>query len=81
MLSPRRKMKNYRVILTFPAPDAKRAAVMVACPELLPRETRMRVADVDRGRTIRLALVLGLTIAFWLTVAIGVIEAWRRIPS
>ena len=73
-------MSKYRVTLTFQARSIQDAAEIVCSPERLPREARMQIQDVDHRRTIRLALVLGVTIAFWLAVGTGLAHVWRILP-
>jgi hypothetical protein len=73
-------MNTYRVILTFEARDVHEAAEIVTRPERLRQLSRMRIQDVDRQRTIRLALVLGATIAFWVAFGTGLVHAWRMLP-
>ena len=73
-------MSKYRVILTLDAKNIDEAAAIICSPERLPREARMRIEDVDVRRTIRLALVLGATIAFWLAVGTGLVHAWKILP-
>lgn len=71
---------KYRVIITTAALSEDESALVGEFVDRLPAGSTVHVENLSQRKTIRLALVLGATIAFWLALATGLICAWRRIP-
>ena len=70
-------MRRYRVVMTFQARSIEEAAAIVADPERMPRDSKMRVVDADQWRAFKRATFVGLVVGFWFVVAAVVSHVWR----
>jgi hypothetical protein len=72
---------KYRVIITTAALSEDQALLVGEFMDRLPAGSTVQVENLTQRKTIRMALILGLVIAFWIAVGTGLIAVWRHLPS